>query len=1132
MDISYKKPSFWIGFITLNIICIIYICTYFYQAFPIVNVSITLDRDQAITQAKQLAQEYHWGPQTESPFTAVSFETDNTTKTFIELEGGGQNALLNMMSNHWYEPYLWHVRLFDEFNIEEVSVYFTPDGKRYEFEETIADITELPSLKKSEALTLVLKALTDDWSIDITPYELIEASKQIKPNNRIDRTFVFERSDITLRDGRYRIKAVVSGNKLTEIKRFIKVPESFTLQYKQMRSYNDAIAYAGAIFAFIFYLLLGSIIGLFLLLRINWVIWQTPIKWALLIATLNFLMTFNTLPLLWMDYKTESSMMGFLLQIIIKGLHGFFTDFVIVALAFTTAESLTRRAFAHHIRLWDSWSKNIGNSFCILGRTIGGYLMVSIFLAFSVTFYMLSSKFLGWWSPIGNLADPDILANYLPWFSSVAISLEAGFLEECKFRAIPLATAALIGERFGNKKWWIGAAFILQAIVFGAAHANYPSEPAIARLVELIIPSFIFGGIYLRFGLITGIIAHYSFDVVLFALPIFFSHAWLNTIAVIFCILIPLWIVIYRRIQQHQWVTLTTTAFNGSWQPVDNEELLLIDPKEQIIKPLEHTKRTYLMISAIVGLIAWALYTPFQSVSPKLKLYKDETISIAHDNMLKNAPELSSSYKPYVQVKPTFKETDKNELQHSYIWQTYGKEVYQKLLGSYLKPARMVIRFLRFDGSLVERAQEYAVSVGAPSEHPSTYSALNWQHKIPEQIAGANLIKKEARAIAEQGLIDHGYQLEDLYERKAKPQQLPDRKDWIFTFGNKTDVSIDGKHLKKGELLIIVAVSGDKLTRIEKKVHVPQQYKRNKLNIKRINNVLQQLYHLLVSTLFIFCMILGLVYWAKKRFSTSLFLCSLLVFILLFAITLFNGYPNSIAQFNTQAPFINQLLKTYLVVIQRYLLRAFVFAFTFSLIIAYRPGYNYKSAYENIATGMSAGIIIQAIASIIELYRPSIEPVWAGYKGAGTLSPMLGFILYYLPEYFTYAIGLTLCLIIINYITDYGKRYFALALLGSIIACLTMTGMQSFEIPLYWIISSLILGTAVTIVWYLLLRFSYTAIFFAVATGFALNITQQMMFNVIPNNWLAGGATIVIIFYVAFHLSKLSMRYQEANRLS
>jgi len=95
---------------------------------------------------------------------------------------------------------------------------------------------------------------------------------------------------------------------------------------------------------------------------------------------------------------------------------------------------------------------------------------------------------------------PNVIANYFPWLSSLAISLQAGFWEECLFRAIPLASAALLGQRFGGKKWWILGALVLQALIFGGGHANYPAQPAYARLVELILPAIGFGVLYLLFA--------------------------------------------------------------------------------------------------------------------------------------------------------------------------------------------------------------------------------------------------------------------------------------------------------------------------------------------------------------------------------------------------------------------------------------------------------------------------------------------------------------------------------------------------------------------------------------------------------------------------------------------------------
>ena len=47
-------------------------------------------------------------------------------------------------------------------------------------------------------------------------------------------------------------------------------------------------------------------------------------------------------------------------------------------------------------------------------------------------------------------------------------------MEECVFRAVPLALGALIGARYGRRGLGIAIAFVLQAVIFGAAHANYP----------------------------------------------------------------------------------------------------------------------------------------------------------------------------------------------------------------------------------------------------------------------------------------------------------------------------------------------------------------------------------------------------------------------------------------------------------------------------------------------------------------------------------------------------------------------------------------------------------------------------------------------------------------------------------
>ena len=140
-----------------------------------------------------------------------------------------------------------------------------------------------------------------------------------------------------------------------------------------------------------------------------------------------------------------------------------------------------------------------------------------------------------------------MLATYAPWLSAIANSFQAGFWEEALFRAVPLAGAALIGDRIGHRRACLVAGFVIQAIVFGAGHAPYPNQPAFARPVELIVPSIGFGLLYVYFGLLPGIILHFAFDVVWFALPIFMASApgiWFDRMMILALTLVPLWIVL------------------------------------------------------------------------------------------------------------------------------------------------------------------------------------------------------------------------------------------------------------------------------------------------------------------------------------------------------------------------------------------------------------------------------------------------------------------------------------------------------------------------------------------------------------------------------------------------------------
>ena len=78
------------------------------------------------------------------------------------------------------------------------------------------------------------------------------------------------------------------------------------------------------------------------------------------------------------------------------------------------------------------------------------------------------------------------------------------------FRAVPIGAGVLIGQRYNMRFTGLAIAMVLQALIFGAGHANYPAQPSYARVVELFLPSIIvYGMLYLKLGVIFGAITHY-----------------------------------------------------------------------------------------------------------------------------------------------------------------------------------------------------------------------------------------------------------------------------------------------------------------------------------------------------------------------------------------------------------------------------------------------------------------------------------------------------------------------------------------------------------------------------------------------------------------------------------------------
>ncbi len=903
----------------------------------------------------------------------------------------------------------------------------------------------------------------------------MEHAQEVQPGGRTDHRLVYEHRRQDIGEARYRLRLTVSGDRFTEIARFIKVPEAFDRRYQEMRSSNTAIGAVGSVAMVLVYILGGCLIGLFFLLRRGWVLWKQALFWGLLVAFLQGLVALNQLPLAWMNYDTALSRQGFLADQIVGALVQFLALGIVLTLSFMAAETLSRKAFPHHVQFWKLGSRGVANTTPVLGYTVAGYLLVPLFFGYEVALYFISNNVLGWWSPSNALLEPDVLATYLPWLSSIAISLQAGFWEECLFRAVPLAGAALLGRRFGRPALWIGAAMVLQALIFGAGHAAYPTQPAYARVVELILPSLFFGAVYLRYGLLPAIVLHFAFDVVWFAIPLFVSEApgvWIDQVLVVLLTLVPLGAIVWVRWRSREWSALTPDKLNAAWSPPPprEREVEAEAPPVESVPVLAPALRNGLLLGGIAGLAVWVLLGRFQTDVPALEVDREQAVRIAREALQERGVRIPPSWREMVSVRGGAIRTGR------FVWQTAGREAHQELTGTYVPGARWRIRYATFEGSVEDRAEEYRVIVADSDTVPRVI------HRLPEAREGAALSEVEARSKAQAAVSGRfGLAPGDLEEVSAEPSQRPARRDWTFVFADRT------RSLPRGEARVAAVVAGDEVSDVYRLVHLPEDWEREERSRGNLVRILGIVGGILLVLGGLAAAVVAAISWSRRKFSARTFLWMAPILFLLQLAAFSNGWPAMMSNLTTAQPLSHQLLALIAGGLVGTLLLSLLLALLFGWVKV-SGLWGGEAAGRRIALGVAVGVVAKGLQVLATAFTSAKAPAWPEFRALDNFLPVFGPLIREVTQYFIFLGVLLVAVALVEVLTrGWSRRRYAgglLILLGLVVQGADVEGLGE------WLVKGLLLG-ALLLAAYVYLRAEAGLIPLALASYLALGLLQQ-----------------------------------------
>ena len=977
-----RKPAFWVVFAVLSLLAGVYAWRYFPQALPLVNLEVKMSREDAVQRALSIADRLHLiGSDARA---AALFSHDGTTQNFVELEAGGKPAFTRLLSGDVYAPYRWEVRLFKPGETAEARVRFKPDGTPYGFSRKLPETEAGAALDPEAARVIAERSARDDWGIDFARYKLLEQSQTERPSHRIDHSFTYERTDEKLGDGRVRLQLIVSGDTLTALTHFVYVPEAFTRRYQEMRSANNTIANVAALSVGVLYILGGCILGVLWLMRQRRLLWKPALVAGVIVAGINALALLANAPQSWFSYDTAQStavfwgqQFGLAALVALGGGLG-------LALVFMAAESLSRRAFPDHPQLWRLWSGEAAPTRAVLGRTLGGYLFVPIELGLIAAFYFVTNRYFGWWQPSELLTDPNILGSAVPALSPIGMALQAGFMEECLFRAVPLSLAALIGAKLGHRRLLIGMALVLQALIFAAAHANYPGFPAYSRLIELVGPAFIWGLIFLRFGLLSTVILHAVFDLVLMSIPVFLVGgrvAEINQALVVAAALVPLTMVLMRRTIVGRWLPLPVSVTNGAWNPSAHPVMTSAGALARASAGAWSVRvQRALPVLALLGLIAVVIVGGHRADAPSLAIGRAEAEAAADAALAARGIRLPPEWHRYSMTRLAPEEAALWQ-GHTFVWREAGHEAYRKLLGGWLAPPLWEVRYARFEGDVVDRAEEWRVLVDNEGK------VRGVRHQLPEQRPGAKLSREQARALAEREVRSaFGLDPAALREVEAREDAQPARTDWQFTFSDpRVDVG------KGGEARAVVFIAGDEITASGRYIFVPEEWQRaerergSRLSIVKIAVVL------LFSLIGLAAVIWASVAWARDHFDRRVFWTVALVSLAATLAGAIDQWPAAAFGLKTTEPILRQVALASASALFGAVLSALL-AGMLSGVAAYAarmhltPGLDAGTLWIR---GAEIGLFALGVDALIGALTPDLAPSWPSFGAEKAVIPWL-----------------------------------------------------------------------------------------------------------------------------------------------
>ncbi len=504
--IPHSTWLLWLGLGLLS--CLIWL-QLTYSRFSFIRLSINKN------EALQIAEDYLAHVRGVDPSLyreAVIFAQDVAADRYMQKTIGFEGEK-DFILQHNFDLFFWKTRFFRENEIEEYRVTISAQsGKVIAFAHIIPDAAARPSVGEATAKGKAMDFLRQNFAINLDEYSL-HANLTTTRDHRQDYSFVWRKNNVYIpwKTGEHKegakllLTAKVSGDEILSFsKEDLDIPQEFSRFIAKQKQTGRNLS---PLFGILYTALLILAIFIVLVSRYHLIMHTTKkfyINLVLALVILYLVNTFSEYQSLLFSYPTTSTMKSYLWQAAMGLFMQIFIITVTVLMPCLAGEALSyelypqekERGFLQYIRT-TFLSRSAAQ------RIFLGYGVACVLLGIQAMSFELGYRYWGVWREHPWMIQ--LSSSGIPSLATFIGAFHASIQEETSFR--------LFGIHAGRKilkNMFLGV--LLSALVWGYGHGHYEIFPMWFRGLEVTLLGLFLSWVYLRYGIICVVVAHYLFN--------------------------------------------------------------------------------------------------------------------------------------------------------------------------------------------------------------------------------------------------------------------------------------------------------------------------------------------------------------------------------------------------------------------------------------------------------------------------------------------------------------------------------------------------------------------------------------------------------------------------------------------